>query len=232
MIRKFFWFAPGLALLLASCSVGPKYSKPTVPSTPLFTEPPPAGWKNAQPSDAELKGKWWELFGDTQLNALEEQVAPANQSLKIAEASFRQARAQIRIARSALFPTVGTAPISPTTVHPPIDPTGVQGRHYGFFALPVDVSWDIDFWGRIRHTIASAREQYQASAADLENVKLQLQTELAADYFEARSLDAQKRILDDTVVAYQRALDLTRNRLTEESLTSRGGTSPNSAQSN
>jgi NodT family efflux transporter outer membrane factor (OMF) lipoprotein len=88
----------------------------------------------------------------------------------------------------------------------------VPGRQYGLFSLPVDVSWDIDFWGRIRHTIANAREQYQASAADLENVKLQLQTELAADYFEARSLDAQKRILDDTVVAYQKALDLTRNR--------------------
>ena len=212
MTRKFLWFVPSLTLLLASCSVGPKYAKPTVPTAPLFTEPPPAGWKTAQPSDAEIKGKWWELFGDTQLNALEEQVAPANQSLKIAEANFRQARAQIRIARSGLFPTVGTAPNITRNRTSTNNPTGVQGRHYGLFELPVDVSWDIDFWGRIRHTIATAREQFQASAADLENVKLQLQTELAADYFEARSLDAQKRILDDTVVAYQKALDLTRNR--------------------
>ena len=212
MIRKFFWFAPGLALLLASCSVGPKYSKPTVPSTPLFTEPPPAGWKNAQPADSELKGNWWELFGDAQLNALEQQVAPANQSLKIADANFRQARAQIQIARSALYPTVGTAPSITHNRTSTNSPSGVPGRQFGLFVLPVDVSWDIDFWGRIRHSISSATEQYQASAADLENVKLQLQTELAADYFEARSLDAQKRILDDTVVAYQRALDLTRNR--------------------
>jgi len=198
--------------MLASCSVGPKYAKPTVPTAPAFSEPPPAGWKTAQPSDAELKGKWWELFGDTQLNSLEEQVAPANQTLKLAEANFRQARAQIKIQRSALFPTVGASPEITHNRTSTNNPSGVPGRQYGLFSLPVDVSWDIDFWGRIRHTIANAREQYQASAADLENVKLQLQTELAADYFEARSLDAQKRILDDTVVAYQKALDLTRNR--------------------
>src|SRR5882724_10064407 len=108
MMRRFLWFVPGLALMLASCSVGPKYAKPTVPTAPAFSEPPPAGWKTAQPGDAELKGKWWELFGDTQLNALEEQVAPANQTLKLAEANLRQARAQIKIQRSALLPTVGT----------------------------------------------------------------------------------------------------------------------------
>jgi NodT family efflux transporter outer membrane factor (OMF) lipoprotein len=212
MMRKPIWLVLGLALSLASCSVGPKYAKPAVPTAPVFSEPPPAGWKTAQPGDAELKGKWWELFGDTQLNALEEQVAPANQTLKIAEANFRQARAQIQIQRSRLFPTVGTDPGISHNRSSSNSPSGIQGRQYANFDLPVDVSWDIDFWGRIRHTIANAREQYQASAADLENVKLQLQTELAADYFEARSLDAQKRILDDTVVAYQRALDLTRNR--------------------
>jgi NodT family efflux transporter outer membrane factor (OMF) lipoprotein len=212
MIRKFLWFVPGFALLLASCSVGPKYAKPTVPSAPLYTEPPPAGWKTAQPADAEIKGNWWELFGDAQLNALEQQVAPANQSLKIADANFRQARAQIRIARSELFPTVGTDPSISRNRTSTNNPTGVPGRHYGLFDLPVDVSWDIDFWGRIRRTVANARERYQASAADLENVKLQLEAELAVDYFEARGLDAQKRILDDNVVAYQKALDLTRNR--------------------
>lgn len=212
MIRKPFWIVPGLIILLSACSVGPKYAKPTVPSAPLFTEPPPAGWKTAQPADAEIKGQWWELFGDSQLNTLEEQVAPANQSLKIAEANFRQARAQIQIARSRLAPTVGTAPNISHVHTSSRNPTGIPGRQYALFDLPVDVSWDIDFWGRIRRGITSATEQYQASAADLENVKLQLQAELAASYFEARSLDAQKRILDDTVVAYQKALDLTRNR--------------------
>ena len=159
MIRKFPWLAPGLALLLANCSVGPKYAKPTVPTAPLFTEPPPAGWKTAQPADANLKGNWWELFGDTQLNALEQQVAPANQTLKIAEANFRQARAQIQIARSGLFPTVGTAPGISHNRTSANSPTGVQGRHYGLFDLPVDVSWAIDFWGRIRRSITTATEQ-------------------------------------------------------------------------
>jgi NodT family efflux transporter outer membrane factor (OMF) lipoprotein len=212
MSRKAIWAPLGLAIFLAGCSVGPKYAKPNVPTAPQFSEELPPGWKTAQPGDAEIKGKWWELFGDADLNALEVQVAPANQTLKIAESNFRQARAQIRIRRSELFPTVGVAPEITHNRTSTNNPAGVAGRHYGDFVLPVDVSWDIDFWGRIRRTIANAREQFQASAADLENVKLQLETEAAVDYFEARSVDAQKRILDDTVVAYQRALDLTQNR--------------------
>src|SRR5690242_12621763 len=151
MIRKLLWFVPSFLILLAGCSVGPKYAKPTVPSAPLYTEPAPAGWKTAQPADGEIKGKWWELFGDSQLNALEDQVAPANQSLKIAEANFRQARAQIQIARSRLFPTLGTAPSISHNRTSTNSPSGVPGRQFGLFVLPVDVSWDIDFWGRIRH---------------------------------------------------------------------------------
>lgn len=209
-----------LACLLASCTVGPKYTKPTVPAAPAYSEQVPSsfkevnGWTPANPGDSQIRGKWWELFGDSQLNALEEQVEPANQTLKAAEASFRQARTQIAINRSNLYPTIG---VGPSITHNRIsgnNPTGAQGYQYGLFSLPIDVSWDADFWGRIRHTVATAREQYQASAADLENVKLELQTELAVDYFEAHSLDAQKQLLDDTVTAYQKALQLTQNRYT------------------
>jgi NodT family efflux transporter outer membrane factor (OMF) lipoprotein len=198
------------AILLAGCTVGPKYTKPTVPAAPAYQEMD--GWQTAQPNDTQIRGNWWELFGDQQLNALEEQVPAANQTLKIAEANFRQARALIKINQSQLYPTVGVAPsISHNRVSGNA-PTNLPGRQYGLFTLPIDVSWDVDFWGRIRRTIATAKEQYQASGADLENVKLQLQTDLAADYFEARSLDAQKRLLDDTVVAYEKALQLTQNR--------------------
>ncbi len=207
-----------LAALLASCTVGPKYTKPTTPVAPAYSEQPPDsfkeanGWAPANPADSEIKGNWWELFKDAQLNALEEQVAPANQTLKSAEASFRQARTLIAINRSNLYPTVGASPEITTNRVSGHNPTGDQGFQYGLFSLPVNVSWDADFWGRIRRTINAAREQSQASAADLENTKLQLQTELAVDYFEARSADAQAELLNNTVAAYQKALQLTQNR--------------------
>lgn len=218
MSRQFGLVCVVLAASLASCTVGPKYTKPSVPSEPAYSEQPPAnfkemnGWQAAQPNDSQLRGNWWELFGDPQLNALEQQVPLANQTLKIAEANFRQARVLIKINQSQLYPTVSVAP---SITHNRISgnaPSSLPGRQFGEFSLPIDVSWDIDFWGRIRRTIANAREQFQASGADLENVKLELQSELAVDYFEARSLDSQKKLLDDTVVAYAKALQLTQNR--------------------
>lgn len=216
--RKVPLVALALASLLASCTPGPKYAKPTVPVAPAYSEAPPDsfkeanGWTPARPADAELKGTWWELFRDEQLDVLEEQVQPANQTLRAAEANFRQARTLIAIDRSALYPTVSAGPSIASNRISGYSPTGAQNYQYGLFSLPVSVSWDADFWGRIRHTIATAREQYQASAADLENTKLQLETELAVDYFEAHSVDAEKQLLDDTVVAYQKALQLTQNR--------------------
>lgn len=208
----------GLSLMLASCTVGPKYAKPAVPSAPGYSEQPPAsfkeadGWTQAKPSDSLIRGNWWELFGDSQLNALETQVIAANQNIKVAEANFRQARANIKLNRANLFPSIGAAPQITTNRVSSNSPTGLNGYQYGDFVLPVTVSWDADFWGRIRRGIAVAREQYQASAADLENARLELQSDLAVDYFEARSADLQKRILDDTVVAYLKALQLTKNR--------------------
>lgn len=210
----------GASVLLASCSVGPKYTKPTVPAAPKYAEQPPstykevAGWTQAQPGDAVIRGKWWELFEDPELSALEEQVEPANQTIKIAEANFRQARASIQYNRSFLYPTISAgAGISRNHISGN-NPTGIPGNSYADFILPISVSYDADLWGRVRRSITASREQFQASAADLENVKLELQTELAVDYFEARSLDAQKQLFDDTVVAYQKALQLTQNRYT------------------
>ncbi|MBV8866184.1 MAG: efflux transporter outer membrane subunit [Acidobacteriaceae bacterium] len=207
-------------MLLASCMVGPKYTKPPVAAAPAYSEQPPQsyaetpGWKTANPSDAVLRGKWWEMFEDTDLNALEEQVAPANQTLKVAEANFRQARAQIQYNRSNLYPTVSVGAQINTNRISGNNPSsvGLAGEQYGAFALPISVSWEPDLWGQVRRSITSARELAQASAADLANVRLELETELAVDYFETRSLDGQKRLFDDTVVAYQKALRLTQNR--------------------
>ncbi|MFL6352233.1 MAG: efflux transporter outer membrane subunit [Bryobacteraceae bacterium] len=207
-----------VAMLLSSCNVGPKYTKPSVPSAPTYSEQPPPsfqeanGWKTAQPSDAAIRGKWWELFGDPQLNALEEQIDPANQSLKVAEANFRQARAAIKLNRSFLYPTITAGPQINAARTSANRRTGFGGVSGGDFVLPLDLSYEVDLWGRIRRSIASAREQFQASAADLENVRLSLHAELGTDYFEAESLDAQKELLGNTVLAYQKALQLTRNR--------------------
>ncbi len=210
--------AIALATLLTSCTVGPKYTKPTVPTAPSFSEAPPAkfqdqpGWKTANPQDSQIRGDWWEIFGDSDLSALERQVGTANFSLQIAEASFTQAREQITINRASLFPGISVGPSISTNRISSHNPTGLPGYTYGDFNLPISSSWDADFWGRIRHTIAAARELYQASSADLENARLQLETDLAVDYFETRALDAQKKILDDNVVAYAKALQLTQNR--------------------
>jgi NodT family efflux transporter outer membrane factor (OMF) lipoprotein len=208
------------ALLLASCTVGPKYSKPSVPMTPAYKEQQPANfkeagnWKPAQPGDTNLPGKWWEIFNDPQLNALEEQIDPANLSLKIAEARFRQARAAIRFDRAAQYPTISTNP-SVASVRNSANRPNFQAalaKPTGDFVLPVDLSYEIDFWGRIRRTISAATEEAQATAGDLATLSLSLHSELAIDYFESRNLDAQQQILNNTVAAYTDALRLTTNR--------------------
>jgi NodT family efflux transporter outer membrane factor (OMF) lipoprotein len=213
--------------LLAGCMVGPKYKQPSTPVTSAFKEQPPEsfkesdGWKRAQPADQTLRGKWWELFGDSTLTELEEQVTISNQTLKVAEARFREARALIRFNRASQFPTITVGPsISAvrTSAHRPV---GSSSGSTGDFVLPFDLSYELDLWGRVRRTVAAAREEAQASAADLETVRLSLQAELAFDYFELRAADAQKRLLDDTVKAYADALKLTTSRY-------QGGASPRS----
>src|SRR5580698_8481912 len=221
MTRSRFGFAALLACLLAGCAVGPKYKVPDVPLSSSYKET--EGWKAAHPSDQALRGSWWEIFGDSQLNALEEQVPGGSQTLKGLEARFREARAAIRFNRASEFPTISTAPSIASirdSAHTPYLPPGAAGAT-GDFVLPFDLSYELDFWGRVRRTVASAREFAQASAADLETAKLSLQAELAFDYFELRSADAQKQILDNTVESYGEALRLTQNRY-------QGGAAPKS----
>lgn len=193
--------------------VGPKYQLPPTPSAPTYSEPAPDGWKTAEPADATIRPDWWQMFGDPVLNGLEAQVDPSNQSLKAAEARYREARALVRVNRSNLYPSISAAPSIATDRSSVNSPTGpVIPPAYGAFLLPVEMNYEVDAWGRIRRTIAAAREEAQANAADLETIRLSVQTELAVDYFELRGLDAQKQLLDETLVSYQKALDLTQNR--------------------
>jgi NodT family efflux transporter outer membrane factor (OMF) lipoprotein len=217
-----------IMVLLCGCMVGPKYVRSAAPLTPSFKElgngKEGDGWKVAQPDDTLLRGKWWELYGDTKLNELEEQVDSCNQTLKIAEANFRQARAAIRFSRASEAPTIGTAPsISAVrdSANRPYFPASKANNGTGDFTLPLDLSYEIDLWGRVRRTVTASREEAQASAADLETARLSLHAEVAIDYFEVRSADAQERLLDDTVNAYSEALDLTKNRF-------EGGAAPKS----
>ena len=211
--------AAALLLLTTGCMVGPKYTRPDAPTAPAFKETSEwkegDGWKVAQPNDTALRGKWWELYGDTKLNEVEEQVDPSNQTLKEAEANFHQARAATRFNRAAEAPTIGVAPsISSVRAsgNQPYFPPSLVNNGSGDFTLPVDLSYEVDLWGRIRRTVTAAREQAQASAADLDTARLSLHAEVAIDYFEVRNADAQKQLLDDTVKAYSDALQLTKYR--------------------
>jgi NodT family efflux transporter outer membrane factor (OMF) lipoprotein len=210
-----------VVLLCAGCMVGPDYFKPSVPMTATYKED--QGWKLARPSDTIPRGKWWEIFGDPQLDALEEQVSEANQNVKVAEAHFRQARALIGFARAGLFPTVSAgfsaSSLRDSTNRPFV--TSANGASTGDFLLTGDISYEIDLWGRIRRSVTAAREEAQATAGDLESARLSIQAELAVDYLELRSADAQQRLLNDTVQAFKEALQLTINRF-------EGGAAPKS----
>jgi len=191
-----------VGFLMSSCMVGPKYVKPTVPVTPNFEEAQAwkegDGWKVAQPDDDLIRGKWWELYGDGTLNEIEDQVDSSNQDLKIAEANLRQARAAIRFNRASQAPTVGSSPsisdIRPSANKPYFPPSSVNNGS-GDFILPLDLSYEVDLWGRVRRSVAAARQQAQASAADLQTARLSLHAEVAVDYFEVRSADAQERTI-------------------------------------
>src|SRR5271154_95524 len=214
--------------LLSGCMVGPNYNKPSVPIAPGYKESPPAsfkeddGWKVSRPSDAQLKGNWWEMFGDPQLNALEAKVDGANQTLKMADANYRAARADIGYYRASEAPTIGVAPsISAVrdSANEPYLSSSAVNNGTGNFVLPLELDYEIDLWGRIHRQVTAVREEAQASAADLANTRLSLHAELALDYMEVRSNDAQIQLLNDTVKAYTDAVNLTNDRY-------EGGASP------
>jgi NodT family efflux transporter outer membrane factor (OMF) lipoprotein len=203
----------GLVVPVVGCTVGPNYRTPTVETPSVYKEP--ADWEPAQPNDQNLGGSWWTVFKDPQLDNLELQVNVSNQNLKVAEAQYKQAREVLRYYRADYYPTV-TAGLSGTrervsSRRPP--PTSIfDGITYNDFVLPVDLSYQADVWGRVRRTVESYRDQAQASAADLATVNLSLHADLAIDYFEARSLDAEEQLLTSTVKQYQDALELTQSR--------------------
>jgi NodT family efflux transporter outer membrane factor (OMF) lipoprotein len=208
---------------LAGCTVGPNYQRPSVPPPPAaYKETPPpnppnGSWKHAQPNaaqDPQLKGNWWELYGDPQLNALEAKIAVSNQTLKAAIADYFAAREQVRVARSNYFPTLG-AGLSISRTHASKNQPNARANadnEYNTFTLQGQASWEPDLWGTVRRSVEAAHANAQASAADLANLALSLHAELATDYFELRGLDSQKQILDNTVKADADYLRLTQIR--------------------
>jgi NodT family efflux transporter outer membrane factor (OMF) lipoprotein len=201
------------ALQLTGCVVGPKYHQPPAPAPPAYKEV--GNWKPAEPNEKNLGGEWWKVFQDPQLNTLEDQVNVSNQNLKAAEAQYRQARAVLRYNRADYYPTVTTEPSATrerVSSHRPPPNSIFNGVTYNDFVLPFDISYQADVWGRIRKNVESFREQAQASAADLATVNLSMHADLAVDYFQARSLDAQEQLLNSTVTQYQQALDLNESR--------------------
>src|ERR1700704_3212310 len=200
-------------LPFAGCAVGPKYPPPVVQAPPAYKEI--GDWRPAQPNDQNLGGEWWKIFQDPQLDALELQVNVSNQNLKAAEAQYQQARAALRYNRADYYPTL-TAGLSATrtgvSAHRPPPSSIFDGITYNDFVLPFTFSYQADVWGRVRKTVESYREQAQASAAALATVNLTLHADLAIDYFQARSLDAEEQLLASTVKQYEDALELTQSR--------------------
>jgi len=200
-------------LLVAGCTVGPKYQRPAAEVPPAYKEV--GDWKPAQPNDQKLDGNWWEIFQDSQLNALEAQVNVSNQNLKAAEAQYTQARALVRYQRADFFPTITAGASANRNQYSknrqPHSPQ-FNGVSFTDLQIPFELSYQVDIWGRVRRTVESYRDQAQASAADLAGVNLSMHAQLALDYFQARTLDAEEQLLDSTVTQYEQALQLIENR--------------------
>jgi multidrug efflux system outer membrane protein len=208
--------APALIfMLLAGCTVGPNYHRPTVDTPSAWKEQPP--WRAASPKDTLPKGQWWTIFGDAELNQYESQAITANQTIEIARAQLEQARASACITQSGLFPQL-TGGVSaqrsrnsanqPTSSGIPLARPSTQNN----VVIPFNLSWEADVFGGTRRNVESSKALYQASAANLENVRLVVTSELAADYFALRELDAEIAVLDSAVQNQQKALKLVRNR--------------------
>ncbi len=200
---------------LAACAVGPNYVRPSAATPPAFREI--SGWKTAQPADNRIRGQWWKVYNDPLLDSLEAKVNVSNQNIIQAEAQYRQAQALVMAARAAYFPTIGVgvsfARSSPsTTTVSGFGGGSIQRTESSDYSLPVSASWEPDFWGKVRRSVESNRASAQASAADLATARLSLQTQLAQDYFQLRTLDAQKKLLDRTVSLYKESFALTTNR--------------------
>jgi NodT family efflux transporter outer membrane factor (OMF) lipoprotein len=220
MPRK--WLVVSICVvLLAGCRVvGPVYTAPPVIAPPNFKEsaPPaysgalPGAWEPAKPQDSALKGKWWEIFNEPELNALEDELNINNQNIAQYFQNFMAARAQVREARAGLFPTAAVAPAYSRTQTGGKTGPAIPGASNtsSSYSLPFDVSWEPDLWGRVQNSIRQSQYAAQVSAADLENERLTEQADLAVYYFELRGQDALQDLYDRTVKAYQQSLELTR----------------------
>jgi NodT family efflux transporter outer membrane factor (OMF) lipoprotein len=199
--------------LLVACAVGPDYVRPTAEAPDSYKEI--GDWKQAEPQDHIVRGAWWEIFDNPELNTLEEQIDISNQNVAAAEAQFRQALALVQVARAGYFPTL-TAGASATralrSTNTGVGNPATSGTTINDYLAPLTASWAIDVWGRVRRQVEAGTASAQASAALLESVRLLTQAQLAQNYFQLRALDAQKKLLDETITAYQTNLKLTQNR--------------------
>ncbi|MDR6410807.1 efflux transporter outer membrane subunit [Paraburkholderia terricola] len=204
--------AAALATLLAGCAVGPDYKRPAAEIPASYKEAAP-GWKVAQPADQQDRGDWWTIYQDPQLNALEEKLNTANQTIAQYAAAYRQARALVGEARAAYFPTIG-ASAGATRSGTGSSSTGSTSSRSGVsnsFNVQLDASWEPDLWGSVTRSVNAQKAGQQGAAADLANARLSAQATLAQTYFSLRALDATQQLLDETVAAYQRSLQLTQN---------------------
>jgi NodT family efflux transporter outer membrane factor (OMF) lipoprotein len=200
-----------LFAFLAGCAAGPDYVRPQIEAPAQFKEM--QGWRQAEPRDALPRGTWWTMFGDRELDALMARVDLSNQTLRAAEARFRQSRALADQARAALFPALSanasaTRSKSPSLSNQPSFAVGAVNN----YNVALNTSWELDVWGRVRRSVEAGEASWQASAADLEAARLSAYAALAQNYFALRVADATRQVLEDTVAAYQRTLELTRNR--------------------
>lgn len=199
--------------VLAGCAVGPDYVKPSATTAATYKELEGSGWKPAQPADTITRGAWWRIYADPSLDALEQQVAGANQNVQAAEARFRAARATVAQYRSAFFPVVSAnAAFSRARTSENVLHKSTAGLTLNDYLVQADASWEPDLWGRVSRSVESAKADAQASAADAQAMLLSMQAELATDYFELRGLDQERELLDHTIQAYREALDLTQHR--------------------
>ncbi len=206
-MNKIFKFTILLALLttILGCAVGPDYQRPEAPVPATYKEL--AGWREALPRDQEMRMDWWEAFGSEELNALMGQVNVSNQSIAVAESQYRQAQAAVQLARAGYFPTLGAGAAFNRQ-----KTAGDAGSTFSQHQVSLNASWEIDLWGKVRRQVESSAASAQASFADVQAMRLSMQTELALNYFQLRTLDAQKKNFDEAVLAYEKALELTQNR--------------------
>jgi NodT family efflux transporter outer membrane factor (OMF) lipoprotein len=243
MRNKLALYSTAMTLLaVTGCRVGPRYVAPVPPTPPAYKESAPAAysgdtdgvWRPAQPQDALLKGKWWEIFHEPELNSLEDTLNIDNQNIALYFQNFMAARAQVRQAKASYYPTVGVAPAytrekSPSTLRGVGVSTGAgtatgtagttsgtsttttaTGGTFTDLALPFDVSWEPDLWGKIRNTVREFQFATQVSAADLENERLTEQADLAEYFFQLRGQDALQQVYDKTIEADRKSLELTK----------------------